>query len=353
MNHEGIGDMMSYLKNRWIRWGSILLLGMILRFSLDVIFSLMYRNYPLFQSVTTYLFTLLITFFSLELFYRVKQQLDKRFPWEADPYKRFFRQWIYGIGLALFFAMVLRWVYLLTFNRLTFIALSDELIRIGFIVVIITIVTVVELSVFLLEKWRFSLAELERFKKENAEFQFESLRSQVNPHFLFNSLNTLASLIYSDKEKAEIFIRELSDVYRYVLDNRGKEIVAFSRELQVARSYLFLLGLRFEKNMMVEWNIQPEMEKMMIAPLTLQLLIENAVKHNVISKKKPLTIHITAENGKLIVKNNLQKKEIKEYSSQLGLKNIKSRYAFLTSGEVDITETSDEFIVKVPLIEAQ
>jgi LytS/YehU family sensor histidine kinase len=206
--------------------------------------------------------------------------------------------------------------------------------------------------VFLLEKWRFSLAELERFKKENAEFQFESLRSQVNPHFLFNSLNTLASLIYSDKEKAEIFIRELSDVYRYVLDNRGKEIVPFSRELEVARSYLYLLSLRFEQNMVVEWKIKPGTEKMMIAPLTLQLLIENAVKHNVISKKKPLTIQISAENSQLVVKNNLQRKEIKEYSSQLGLKNIQSRYAFLNSGEVEITETNSEFIVKVPLIEA-
>ena len=344
--------MLNYLKNRWIRWGSIVVLGVLFRLMLDVINSLIYRNYPLFQSVRLYLLTILVTFIVLELFYRIKTRLDVIRPWEKNPYRRFWTQWTSGLALGVFFAMGMRWLYLVAFNQFTFIALRDELIILGFIIVIITIMTVVELSVFLLEKWRFSLAELERFKKENAEFQFESLRSQVNPHFLFNSLNTLASLIYSDKEKAEIFIRELSDVYRYVLDNRGKELVTFSKELQVARSYLFLLSLRFEKNLEVDWQIQPETEKKMIAPLTLQLLIENAVKHNVVSKKKPLTIRIISEDSQLIVSNNLQKKEIKEYSSQLGLKNIQSRYAFFNVGGVDITETDSEFIVKVPLIEA-
>jgi len=344
--------MLNYLKNRWIRLGSILLLGVLFRFSLDMIYSLMYRNYPLFQPLMLYLLTILVVAISLELIYFIKVQYDRKLPWEGNPYKRFLLQWLSGLGVGIFFGMIVRWLYLVIFNRFTYIALVDEIILLAFIIVVITILTVVELSVFLLEKWRFSLAELERFKKENAEFQFESLRSQVNPHFLFNSLNTLASLIYSDKEKAEIFIRELSDVYRYVLDNRGKELIQLNRELQVARSYLFLLGLRFEKNLEVKWEIDDEADRKMIAPLTLQLLIENAVKHNIVSKKKPLTISIQALDKLLIVKNNLQRKDIKEYSSKLGLKNIQSRYGFLSAGEVEVIETDSEFIVKVPLIDA-
>ncbi|HPE57893.1 MAG TPA: histidine kinase [Bacteroidales bacterium] len=342
--------MMGYLKNRGIRWGIFLFLGILFRFLLDITYSLMYRNYDLFQSFVSYLFTIIITFIALEGIYQVKLKLDQNISWEKNAYRRFFMQWSLGLLVGLFVVFVLRWSYILIRNNYTFVAVVDELIMAALVVVIISVLTVVELSIYLLEKWRFSLAELERFKKENAEFQFESLRSQVNPHFLFNSLNTLSSLIYNDREKAEIFIRELSDVYRYILENRGSELVLFERELKIARSYLFLLGLRFEKNLMVEWQIEKKAESKLIAPLTLQLLIENAVKHNVISRKMPLTLKIEANEDKLTVRNNLQRKEIKEYSSKLGLKNIQSRYSFLTSGIVDIYETDSEFVVKIPLI---
>lgn len=341
---------MGYLKNRGIRWGIFLFLGILFRFLLDITYSLMYRNYDLFQSFVSYLFTIIITFIALEGIYQVKLKLDQNISWEKNAYRRFFMQWSLSLLVGLFVVFVLRWSYILIRNNYTFVAVVDELIMAALVVVIISVLTVVELSIYLLEKWRFSLAELERFKKENAEFQFESLRSQVNPHFLFNSLNTLSSLIYNDREKAEIFIRELSDVYRYILENRGSELVLFERELKIARSYLFLLGLRFEKNLMVEWQIEKKAESKLIAPLTLQLLIENAVKHNVISRKMPLTLKIEANEDKLTVRNNLQRKEIKEYSSKLGLKNIQSRYSFLTSGIVDIYETDSEFVVKIPLI---
>ncbi len=343
--------MIGYLKNRWVRWGLYLVLGVFFRFLLDVTYSLMYRNYALFQPFLNYLFTIIITFIAFEGIYQVKMWLDRKHAWDENAYKRFYLQWSFSLLIGLFTAMVLRWLYILILSSYTFIAVVDELIIVALVVIVVTVLTVVELSVYLLEKWRFSLAELERFKKENAEFQFESLRSQVNPHFLFNSLNTLSSLIYDDRDKAEVFIRELSDVYRYILDNRGSELVSLNRELKVARSYLYLLGLRFEKNLIVEWNIEPKVESKMIAPLTLQLLIENAVKHNIISRKKPLTIKISAHDTILEVRNNLQRKEMKEPSSKLGLKNIQSRYAFLTSGIVDIYETESDFVVKVPLIQ--
>jgi len=194
------------------------------------------------------------------------------------------------------------------------------------------------------------LAELERFKKENAESQFESLRAQVNPHFLFNSLNTLSSLIYENQEKAEAFIRELSDVYRYILENRGVERIELQKEMEVAKSYIYLVQLRFDKNLKITVDIPRKWFSKFIAPLTVQMLIENAVKHNIISERKPLWVEIIVENEMLIVKNNLQKKESKVTSNQMGLSNIKSRYGYLTNVPVEILETGEEFIVKIPLI---
>ena len=117
------------------------------------------------------------------------------------------------------------------------------------------------MSNFLLNKWLFSLAELENFKKENAEIRFESLRSQLNPHFLFNSLNTLSSLIYENQKNAELFIRELSDVYRYILENSDKELVPLSKELDFAQSYIHLIQLRFDKNLIVITDLKIDNKK--------------------------------------------------------------------------------------------
>jgi LytS/YehU family sensor histidine kinase len=191
---------------------------------------------------------------------------------------------------------------------------------------------------------------LERFKKENAEFRFESLRSQLNPHFLFNSLNTLSSLVFENQEKAGIFIRELADVYRYILEFREHELVKVSKELEMVRSYIYLIQLRFDKNLEMAVKIGEKSGERMIAPMTMQMLIENAIKHNVISKKKPLTIRIYDEENYLVVENNIQKKETKEYSSNVGLKNIQSRYGFLSGDNIEVFEDDQIFKVKIPLI---
>lgn len=235
-------------------------------------------------------------------------------------------------------------------DNIYYVRLLDEMILVGLILFIIFVFVITDLSVFLMHKWRFSLAELERFKKENAEFRFESLRSQVNPHFLFNSLNTLSSLVYESQEKAEQFIRELADVYRYILENRENELIYLDKELAVASSYIYLNRIRFGENLNVKIDIPDSAKHFLIAPMTLQLLIENSIKHNVISIKKPLILYIGQEDNYLVVKNKLQRKENKEYSSAMGLKNIKSRYSFLTDKKVEINENDNEFIVKIPLI---
>lgn len=333
-----------------MRWGFYLLTGLLVKFLLDVAYSLLYRNYALLQPASDYLSAVSLTLLTLVSFYYLRKRLGRRISWEGNYVRRFIMQWALGISVSIFFAFGIRWLVKLAFSDFSFVLILDEFIILIFIILIITAMVLGEFGMFLLNNWRFSLAELERFKKENAEFQLESLRSQINPHFLFNSLNTLSSLIYSNPEKAEAFIRELSDVYRYVLENRGKELVMLREELAVARSYISLVQLRFEENLTIRVDIPDQFLTLRIAPLSLQMLVENAVKHNVISRKRPLFIDIFAENNNLVIKNNLQRKTTGEYSSQLGLKNIQSRYAFLSSRQLEVVETADEFMVKIPLI---
>ncbi len=340
------------IRNRWWRLGFYIIAGALFKFILDVVLSLLFRNYSLLQPFEGYVYAMLLSALTLEAAWFFRDRLGKRVRWDAEPYRRYLLQWLLSLASGVFFIFGVRWIGKLAMSGFHYVRVLDEVVILVLLIIGITVLVTTELVLFLLNKWRFSLAELERFKKENAEFQFESLRSQVNPHFLFNSLNTLSSLIYEDQEKAEAFIRELSDVYRYILENRGRELVAMEQEMALARSYVYLVQLRFEKNLEVHLEVPPGYNGMRIAPLTLQLLIENAVKHNVISRKRPLRIDVTVEKDTLTVRNNLQKKESREYSSQLGLKNIRSRYAYLTDDPVIVQETESEFIVKIPLIHA-
>jgi len=343
--------MIGIINNTLVRWLSIFILGAIFRFSLDIIFSLLYRNYLLFQPFESYLFTIIFTFLVFETIFFLNRFIRKRIGWNNNPYKQLLIQWVSDLGIAFFYTFVLRWIFVLIFIQFTYVNLFDEIVILVFVLLITTAIIVGDLSMFLLRKWRFSLAELERFKKENAEFRFEFLQAQVNPHFLFNSLNTLSSLVYENKEKAASFIRELSDVYRYILENRDREVIKLDEELEMLKSYVYLIQLRFEQNLNISFDITPNRKGLLIAPLTLQMLVENATKHNVISRKNPLNIHIFTENNYIIVRNNLQKKELKKYTSKLGLKNIRNRYDYLTDRKLEMIENTNEYIVKVPLIQ--
>ncbi len=336
--------------NKWIRWSSIIPMAIAFRFLLDVVYSLIYRQYPLFQTFRIYLYAILLVGLVFESINQLTRKYDKKFKWSDNPRKRFFLQWLTSLGIGFFFIEGVRWLVVIIFMEVSYVRLLDEVIIMVYIFIVSTTLVLIDLSMFLQEKWRFSLAELERFKKENAEFRFESLRSQLNPHFLFNSLNTLSSLVYENQDKAEKFIRELADVYRYILEFRDHELVKVSRELEMVGSYIYLVQLRFDQNLEMAVNIGTASGERMIAPMTLQMLIENAIKHNVISKKKPLTIRIYDEDSYLVVENNIQKKETKEYSSNVGLKNIQSRYGFLSSGKIEVIENEQVFKVRIPLI---
>lgn len=203
--------------------------------------------------------------------------------------------------------------------------------------------------VFYMNRSKKAQVEAEQFKKISVEAQFEALRNQINPHFLFNSFNVLSSLVYKDPDTSAKFIGQLSYVYRYLLYNQEKKIVILKDEMEFIRAYLYLLEIRFGENLKIKISEIADREYY-VAPATIQMLIENAIKHNVVSKKSPLTISIWVESDTLFVSNNLQLKEIKEPSTKVGLQNIMSRYSFLSDRKVIVNEGPDQFIVSIPLL---
>jgi|GEM_PF-767458 len=192
--------------------------------------------------------------------------------------------------------------------------------------------------------------ELLRLQKENLQSQFETLRSQVNPHFLFNSLNVLTSLIKIEPDLAEQFTLRLSMVYRYVLENKDKDVVSLETELDFLNAYTFLLDIRFSGKMKVLVTLTPDKLQMKVVPLALQLLIENAIKHNTFSKKQPLLVKVFSEDDYLVVENNLQVRESHIQSTGVGLNNIASRYAYFTDRKTISGVEGEKFVVKIPLL---
>jgi sensor histidine kinase YesM len=186
-----------------------------------------------------------------------------------------------------------------------------------------------------------------------ASAQFESLKNQIDPHFLFNSLKVLSSLIEDNPENAQRFTTSLSKIYRYVLEQKDKELVLVTEELSFAKTYMNLLKMRFENSITYEVPEEFENQEAKVVPLSLQLLLENTIKHNVVSETKPLHIKIYIENNYLIVENNLQKKEVLQDRKGVGLQNIVNRYGLLSERKVIVQEDETNFKVKIPILTKQ
>jgi two-component system LytT family sensor kinase len=200
-------------------------------------------------------------------------------------------------------------------------------------------------------KWKESLAEKEQLEQLTIRHEFETLKSQVNPHFLFNCFNTLSSLISEDKKGAEAFLNELSKVYRYLLRNNEDGLSTLENELKFVQSYYELLRTRYGAALQLQIEVDRKYESYLLPSLSLQLLIENAVKHNVVSKSSPLVIEIfTTAGHKLIVNNNLQLKPVKAPSNRIGLENIRSKYELLNQTGFQVIADKKGFCVVLPLV---
>lgn len=202
---------------------------------------------------------------------------------------------------------------------------------------------------FLLE-WRTAAIESEQLKTERFAQQYQSLKDQLNPHFLFNSLNVLSNLVYENPDTAAKFIRQLSGIYRYVLEVQQEELVTLQQELRFAENYLSLQKIRFEESLQYHIRVNAN-EPGFLPPLSLQLLLENAIKHNVASMENPLVIDIALVDGALVVSNNLQpKNSITDDSTGVGLSNISKRYELLSEKAISVVNDSGYFVVKLPLL---
>jgi two-component system, LytTR family, sensor kinase len=229
---------------------------------------------------------------------------------------------------------------------------TDILIHTNSAVIFCTIMIIaIYESIYFMHELRHSVEETENLKRENLSAQLNALRTQVNPHFLFNNLNTLSSLIPENPKHAVDFVQQLSKVYRHILEVKDEKCILLKDELEVLNAYTFLLKTRFDKNLDVNITIPPEKMQKKIVPLSLQILMENAIKHNIVSAEKPLQINVFAENGSLVVNNNLQMKNQINESTGIGLDNIRNRYKLISEKPVTVTESETNFTVSIPLID--
>ncbi|HNP20826.1 MAG TPA: histidine kinase [Panacibacter sp.] len=204
---------------------------------------------------------------------------------------------------------------------------------------------------YIFTEWKRSLAEKEKYEHLSLQSEFDTLKSQVNPHFLFNCFNTLSSLISEDKQQAEKFLDELSKVYRYLLRNNEDGMTTLKSELQFILSYFELLKTRHCDAIQLELEIDKKYENYLLPSLSLQMLVENAVKHNALSKHNPLVIEIFSTAGnKLVVNNNLVPRTQKAPSGKIGLKNIRAKYELLKQPGFQVMEEPKSFTVVLPLI---
>jgi hypothetical protein len=232
--------------------------------------------------------------------------------------------------------------------------MSGERIVFYYIALLITLVV----TVFFHAVHFYKLSRDKQIKEQKiiagtASARFDALKNQLDPHFLFNSLNVLTSLIEEDADQAQKFTTSLSKVYRYVLEQKNKDLVTVNEELQFARTYVRLLKMRFEDSIVFDIPEEASNPEAKIVPLSLQLLLENAVKHNIVTANKPLHIKVFEQDGFLVISNNLQEKSVVKKSSGVGLRNIQQRYQILSDRKVMIDKARDSFQVSIPILTRQ
>lgn len=207
--------------------------------------------------------------------------------------------------------------------------------------------------IFYFKEYKLTSLEAEQLKNISTQAELQLIKSQINPHFLFNNLNVLSALIMKDNNEANRFIEEFSKVYRYILGNHDKELVELKTEVDFIKPYIFLLEKRFADGLVIKVNIADHYKDQYIIPASLQMLIENAIKHNVVSRHKPLLIDVHSNgNNTLVVSNNLQAKQTVENSTGIGLQNIIKRYQLVSNKKVTIDKDEKNFTVTLPLVNA-
>lgn len=311
------------------------------------------------KTVQNFLFTLGISlFYTIVLSmgnHQINSFLNKKFSWVENTRQRT----IFGI-LATVFGNV---IMVLFCNYVVFILIknqnpedffSDTMNFVNwFMINFALMISAILHAKGFIEEWKKSTRKEvveQKLIAKSANAQFETLKNQLDPHFLFNSLNVLSSLIDENPDQAQHFTASMSKIYRYVLEQKDKELVTVEEEIEFARTYCDLLKTRFEDSVNFEFNVNENDLKSFVVPLSLQLLLENCIKHNFATSQKPLNIKIYSEKGFLLIENNLMAREQVKESAGIGLSNIVQRYALLTKQNVFIEKSADFFKVKIPVL---
>jgi hypothetical protein len=257
------------------------------------------------------------------------------------------------IVMHLVFSILFAWSAVVYFERLMDSGdlLKEPVVRLMLVLggLFIFILLVFSIGLRITEKWIKSVNELEELKQARLISDYDALQDQLNPHFLFNNLSILKSMIIYDQKAAVDFTQNFTDFYRYVLQSRGKMTVRLNEELELLHSYIAIHKERLGENLQVNIDIGTDELEKNIPPLSLQLLVENAIKHNIAGKENPLTIEIISDENSVTVRNNLQRKE-SSYSTRNGLKNLVQRYKILSEKEIVITQNNSTFAVQLPLL---
>jgi sensor histidine kinase YesM len=304
--------------------------------------------------------------------------LDRLMPWEKKPMQRFVTQFFALVFDSVTTIGLLIWLLILLedadyqFTETDWLSIRQTLV---FGSLMALFLNAIHTGAYFFGRWQASMLEAERLKRESIEARYEALKSQLDPHFLFNNLNTLTAIVEENPKQAVDFIENLSLVYRYILQKRDQTLVTLDEELDLARAYLYLLEKRFGANLQAEITIPAQYRSWQLPPMTLQLLLENAVKHNVINRIRPLRIRLTiTDTGELLVVNNKQKRLAtqiavhadvgtsvsddspvqstlpKKAPSGVGLRNIHNRYRLLGQQPPVVTETDGYFTVQLSLV---
>ena len=243
--------------------------------------------------------------------------------------------------------LLVGWYKVFTHDLVNWTVISESTL---IILVAVVFITHVYETVFMVKESESEMIRSEQLERARAEAELEALKNQIDPHFIFNSLNTLSHLIEERPAKAKQFNDNLADVYRYILQNKARDLVLLRDEIEFLQSYFHLLKIRFENAVQLELHLAEDLDIHLIPPISLQLLAENAIKHNEFSALTPLVLSVTMTGDELIVKNKINKKELRKESSRIGLQNLKERYKLITQKEIQITTEDGEFIIRLPIL---
>jgi two-component system, LytTR family, sensor kinase len=327
-------------------WRRVILTGIIV-VAAWLVRLIMFPDMLFFQHVIGSVVLIILVQIIWEIFSTIHKFLNKILPFSGRLYWRIAIQLIIGILIMLLFVSA---IIVLLDGYIPFpVTNVTKGMMIVSQVLISMVINMMFISDYFIRQWKEGILSAERFEKEKAEMKYHHLKNQVNPHFLFNALTSLDALIKSDPDLASRYVGHMAKVYRYVLEHKEREVVPLKIELEFIRHYLCLQKIRFGESLQIETTVSETAREKGIVMVTLQLLIDNAIKHNEIHSQFPLHIHIFDKDNYLIVKNKKQLRKVMTSNKQ-GLLQLVELYEYLSDRQVLIHDESEHFIVKVPLL---